>query len=44
MGWPLNKYQIYKTVKHNQIVSLQKPTNFVSVFDHIVGLALGTSN
>ena len=26
-------------VKHTQIIRRQKPTNFLSVFDHFVGLA-----
>ena len=27
-------------VKHTQIIRRQKPTNYLSVFDHFVGLAL----
>ena len=32
--------QPYKMVKHTQTICLQQPPNYLSVFDHFVGLAL----
>ena len=41
---PLNglpfKGQPHKMVKHTQTIRRQKPTNWLSVFDHFMGLAL----
>ena len=34
------KRQTHKMVKHNQIIRRLLPTNYLSVFDHFVGLAL----
>ena len=37
--WPFER-QIYKMVKHTQKIRRLLPTNFLSVLDHFVGLAL----
>ena len=34
------KRQTHKMVKHNQTIRRLLPTNYLSVFDHFVGLAL----
>ena len=34
------KRQHHKMVKHTQSIRWQKPANFLSVFEHFVGLAL----
>ena len=40
-GWVLltPQRQLQKMVKHTQTICWQQPTNFLSVFDHFVGLA-----
>ena len=36
----LEKPEPHKMIKHTQTISRQQPTNFLSVFDHFVGLEL----
>ena len=37
--WPV-KRQPHKMIKHTQTINRQKPTNYLNVFDHFLGLAL----
>ena len=45
MGWTNNfskpfKRQPHELVKHTEIICRLLPTNYLSVFDHFVGLAI----